>query len=199
VVGLHDGVLVLSEQEEPIELVDSLGGSALGRRDLGRGRTTVLARAAAAESHARARREWQVLTAAALVGLAAGALDATVEYANERMAFGVPIGTFQALSHPLVDVRTAIEGSRRLVWRAAWFLDHEPVAADLPVAIAYLYACETAQRATAQGIHTQGGFGFTLESVLHLYFRRAKTWPLVAGDPRRELADIADLAFGPTT
>ena len=122
----------------------------------------------------------------------------TVVYANERVAFGVPIGTFQALSHPLADVRIAIEGTRHLVWRAAWYLDNEPGAADLHVAVAYLRACQTAELATARGIHTQGGFGFTLESDLHLYFRRAKTWPLVAGDPRRELVEIADIAFGPT-
>jgi alkylation response protein AidB-like acyl-CoA dehydrogenase len=200
VVGLRDGVLVLTEPDAPIELADTLGGAPLGWFDLALGDTTPLARDADARAiHARARREWQVLTAAALVGLADGALDLTVRYANERIAFGVPIGTFQALSHPLVDVRVAVEGARHLVWQAAWYLDHEPDAADLHVAVAFLHACETAQLATARGIHTQGGFGFTLESDLHLYFRRAKSWPLVAGDPRRALVDIADLAFGHTS
>jgi alkylation response protein AidB-like acyl-CoA dehydrogenase len=79
------------------------------------------------------------------------------------------------------------------------YLDHEPEVADLHVVTAYLHACETAQRSVATGIHTEGGFGFTLESDLHLYLCRAKTWPLVAGDPQRELVTIADLAFGPTT
>ncbi len=200
VVGLLDGVLVLTAPDARPALADALGGAPVAWCDLGRGNITTLERDdAATRRHARARQEWQVLTAAALVGLAAGALDLAVAYANERLAFGVPIGTFQALSHPLVDVRVAVEGARHLVWRAAWYLDHEPAAADLHVAVAYLHACETAQVAAARGIHTQGGFGFTLESDLHHYFRRAKTWPLVAGDPRRELVAIADVAFGPTT
>jgi alkylation response protein AidB-like acyl-CoA dehydrogenase len=197
VVGLLEGSLVVVEPDSRPPVADTLGGAPVGRCDLRAGRATVLARGDEAwAAHARARREWQLLTAAALVGLADGALDLTVAYANERFAFGVPIGTFQALSHPLVDVRIAVEGARHLVWRAAWYLDHEPERAALHVATAYLHACETAQQAAATGIHTEGGFGFTLESDLHLYFRRAKTWPLVAGDPLRELAVIADLAFG---
>jgi alkylation response protein AidB-like acyl-CoA dehydrogenase len=198
IVGLLDDELVLVEPE-PAPLADSLGGAPVAWCDLTTGRSTVLARGRAASSaHTRARREWQALTAAALTGLATGALDLAVQYANERIAFGVPIGTFQALSHPLADVRTAIEGARRLTWRAAWYLDHEPDAAHLDVVTAFVHACQTAEQACARAIHTQGGFGFTLESDLHLHFRRAKTWPLVGGDPRRELATIADLAFGPT-
>ena len=200
VVGLSGRELVLVEVETPSPRIESLGGAPSGRFDLASGVSTVLARDALGESaHARARREWQTLTAAALVGLASGALDVTVAYAKERTAFGVPIGTFQALSHPLADVRTAIEGARRLVWRAAWYVDNEPDAADVHVAMAFVHACETAHAATARGIHTEGGFGFTLESDLHLFFRRAKTWPLMGGDPQRELLAIADHVFGPTT
>jgi alkylation response protein AidB-like acyl-CoA dehydrogenase len=197
-VGLVDGALLLSILDGILAPVRTLGGVALGRVDLAGATSTVLAEGATAvASFGRALREWQLLTAASLVGLAAGALDLTVAYAKERVAFGVPIGTFQALSHPLADVRTAIEGARRLVWRAAWFLDHEPESAAVEVALAYLHATETANRAASVGIHTQGGFGFTLESDLHLFFRRAKSWPLVAGDPQAELLTIADLAFGP--
>ena len=198
VLGLVDDDLVLVEPAAPAPLADTVGGAPVGWCDLAAGRARrVLARGAAArDAHERARREWKVAIAATLVGSARGALDLAVQYANERVAFGVPIGTFQALSHPLADVRTAIEGTRRLVWRAAWYLDHEPDAAALHVAIAYLRACETANFAPSQGIHTQGGFGFTLESDLHRYFRRAKSWPLVAGDPAAELVTVADLSFG---
>jgi alkylation response protein AidB-like acyl-CoA dehydrogenase len=199
VVGLVDGDLVVVELDAPAPLADTIGGAPLGWCDLAAPMTrTVLAQGADAQvQFERARMEWKLAMAAALVGLARGALDITVQYANERFAFGVPIGTFQALSHPLADVRIAVEGTRRLLWRAAWYLDHEPDLAPMHVLIAFLRACETANFAPSQGIHTQGGFGFTLESDLHLYFRRAKAWPLVAGDPNAELTTIADLAFGP--
>jgi alkylation response protein AidB-like acyl-CoA dehydrogenase len=199
VVGLVDGDLVLVELDALAPLADTIGGAPLGWCDLGAPTTrTVIAQGEEAQAQfERALLEWKLAMAAVLVGLARGALDITVQYANERFAFGVPIGTFQALSHPLADVRIAVEGTRRLVWRAAWYLDHEPDLAPMHVAIAYLRACETANFAPSQGIHTQGGFGFTLESDLHLYFRRAKAWPLVAGDPNAELTTIADLAFGP--
>lgn len=201
VLGLFDDELVLVTPGDPVPAVEAIGGSPLGWLDLGaHGSPRVLATGTRAHTiFARLGQEWRVLVAASLVGLAAGALDLAVQYANERHAFGVPIGTFQALSHPLADVRIAIEGARRLVWRAAWFLDHEPDLAAFPVLAAYLHACETATFAASQGIHTQGGFGFTLESDLHLYFRRAKSWCLVAGDPRAELAAVADAAFGKTT
>lgn len=200
VLGLLDGALVLTEPDAAVPQLDTIGGASLGWFDLGgSGRASVAATGARAEeAFARALLEWKVLTAASLVGLARGALDVAVRYANERFAFGVPIGTFQALSHPLADVRIAVEGARRLVWRAAWYLDEEPEHAAFHALSAYVHACETATFAAAQGIHTQGGFGFTLESDLHLYLRRAKSWCLVAGDPRAELAAIADLAFGPT-
>ena len=72
--------------------------------------------------------EWRILTAAALVGLGDAALRLGVQYAKDRHAFGAPIGSFQAIAHPLVDAATGIEGARRLVHRAAWFADHEPEA-----------------------------------------------------------------------
>ena len=199
VVGMVDGDLVLVDLDTPVSPADTIGGSPLGWCELGAQTSrTVVARGSEARARFdRALLEWKLATAAALVGLARGALDITVQYANERFAFGVPIGTFQALSHPLADVRIAIEGSRRLVWRAAWYLEHEPEVAPLHISIAYVRACETATFAPSQGIHTQGGFGFTLESDLHLHFRRAKAWPLVAGDPSAELLTVADLAFGP--
>jgi hypothetical protein len=63
--------------------------------------------------------------------------------------------------------------------------------------MAYLAAVETGIFAPTVGTHVQGGFGFTLESDMHLFFRRAKGWTLVAGDPRRELDAIADATLGP--
>ena len=54
-----------------------------------------------------------------------------------------------------------------------------------------------ANRAASTGIHVQGGFGFTLESDMQLYFRRAKGWTLVTGDPQDDLRALGDLLYGP--
>ena len=62
--------------------------------------------------------------------------------------------------------------------------------------MAHLYARDVANRAASTGIHVQGGFGFTLESDLQLYFRRAKGWTLLAGDPHDDLRALGDLRYG---
>jgi alkylation response protein AidB-like acyl-CoA dehydrogenase len=200
VVGLDGDDLVIITDRTPGPSPENLGAVALGWCDLSGADGTRTVLATGDQAHAlfdTAVLEWKVLISAALVGLAKGALDIGVQYANDRIAFGVPIGTFQALSHPLADVAGAVAGARRLTWKAAWFLDHDPEQAAAYVSMAYLFASETANTSPSVGIHTQGGFGFTLESDMQLYFRRAKGWVLVAGDPQAELLAIADDLYGP--
>ncbi len=62
--------------------------------------------------------------------------------------------------------------------------------------MAFIYAGEVALRAASTAIHVQGGFGFTLESDLQLYFRRARGWTLVAGDPNADLQRLGDHLYG---
>jgi alkylation response protein AidB-like acyl-CoA dehydrogenase len=140
-----------------------------------------------------AQRDWLILTAAALVGLGDGAAALAVDFARVRNAFGVPIATFQAVAHPLVDAATAVEGARHLVRKAAWFADHEPSEARALVPMAYLHAVRSAGLAARVGMHVQGGFGLTLESDQQLYFRRSRGWPLLKGDPASELQPVADM------
>jgi alkylation response protein AidB-like acyl-CoA dehydrogenase len=151
----------------------------------------------AAESFDRARREWKLLMAAALVGMARAALDIGVEHARSRVAFGAPIGTFQAISHALSDVAMAVDTGRRLVHKASWFSEHEPETNRQLIPMAYLYAEQSAMQAATVGVHVLGGVGFTVESDQQLYFRRVKGWTLVAGDPKATLVEIADEMFGP--
>jgi alkylation response protein AidB-like acyl-CoA dehydrogenase len=201
VVGLEAGVLVAFEVEELPAPVANLAAAPMAWRSLsgtGGSRTALAEGVDAAQLHATASREWKLLMAAAQTGIAQGALDLAVGYANERHAFGVPIGTFQAISHSLVDIAIGVEGSRRLNWRAAWFSEHEPVDAPAHVLMAYLYGCDVANRAAATGIHVQGGFGFTLESDMQLYFRRAKGWSLVTGDPQNDLRELGDVLYAPS-
>lgn len=152
----------------------------------------VLAEGESAREHFdRALREWKLLTAGALVGLADAVLRRATEYAKTRHAFGVPIGGFQAVSHPLVDVLTGVEAARRLVRKAAWFAEHEPPEAARLVSMAWVYATGVATKAVTVGLHVHGGIGFTMESDIQLFFRRAKGWATIAGDPRRELQSLA--------
>ena len=115
-----------------------------------------------------------------------------MQYAKDRHAFGASIGSFQAIAHPLVDAAIGIEGARRLVHKAAWFADHEPESLGAQASIAFVYAAEVAEQAGRVAIHTQGGFGFTLESDVQLFYRRAKGWALVMGDRRSELRRVAE-------
>jgi alkylation response protein AidB-like acyl-CoA dehydrogenase len=150
-----------------------------------------------AERHwERALLEWKMMTAAALVGLSAAVLGRTVEHARTRYAFGVPIGSFQAVSHPLVDVLIGVEGARRLIWKAAWFAEHEPAEAQRLAAMAWVYTSEVATHAVTTCLHAHGGVGFTMESDIQLFFRRAKGWATIAGDPRRDLLTVADTLVG---
>jgi hypothetical protein len=139
---------------------------------------------------ARAVREWKLLTAAALVGLTETALGQAVEFVRERYTLGVPVGALQGVAFPLVDVATAVASGRHLVWRAAWFDDHEPGARPELVPMAYVHACRTATAGTTAAAHFHGGLGFTLEADVGLYFLRAKGWSLAGGDPERDLVEI---------
>ena len=198
VVGLLDGELVVVRRDAPGASPGNIGDEPLAWVDLAEGASRVQLASGddAGSEHEQAVREWRLLTAAFQVGLAHAALDLAVQYAKERVAFGVPIGTFQAVAHPLADVASAVQGARHLAWKAAWLADHDPERAAVEIEMAYLYACRTATLATATGVHTQGGFGFTLESDMQLYFRRAKSNALLAGDPSAGLSRIAELLYG---
>lgn len=174
----------------PPPLAANLGCAPLAWWDLTDG--TVIG---TADDFDQVEREWHLLTAAACVGLGQAAVDAGVRYAKERSAFGTPIGAFQAIAHPLVDASNGIDSARRLVWRAAWFCDHEPHAVGALAVSALLAAGRAAEAAGAAAIHTQGGFGFTLESDAQLFYRRAKGWALVAGDRRALLRQVAELTW----
>jgi len=202
VVGLVGEELVVTRPSAPPRAPANQGSAPVAWWDPGASgtETTVLSRGgdATAVFH-EAVREWKLLMAGALIGLADGALRIGVEHARSREAFGALIGTFQAVAHPLVDVAMAIETGRRLLHKAAWTADRDPASRPHLVPMAYLHATETAMQAGTVGVHVLGGVGFTLEGDEQLYFRRAKGWTLVAGDPKGELARIADALYGPAS
>jgi alkylation response protein AidB-like acyl-CoA dehydrogenase len=136
-----------------------------------------------------------VLTGAALVGLGTKALEMGIDYAMQRHAFGVLIATFQTIQHRLADNATALDGARLLAYKAAWAADEElPTAATLAT-MSFLFAAETAFKTASESLHFHGGYGYTLEYDIQLYFRRAKAWPLLLGDPRAEYSRLAHRLF----
>jgi alkylation response protein AidB-like acyl-CoA dehydrogenase len=141
--------------------------------------------------YADALSEWKLLTAAALAGLRAAALDLGVSYVQNRKAFGVIIGSFQAIQHRLADLAVAGDGGLLLVYEAAWARDAgQPNAAAL-ASMAFLFNADYAFRTARECLQFHGGYGVTLEYDVQLYFRRAKAWPLALGDPRREYQRLA--------
>ncbi len=182
--------------------VGNLGGLPLADVDLAPATEdgTVLARGPVAiEQFQRTVDEWMVLTAAQLVGATARALELAVDYVKERRAWGQPVGSFQAVAHTLADAATATDGARLLTLQAAWAASVDPPehrAAEL-AAMAFAFAYQTARDVTYHALHYHGGYGFSMEYDLQLYYRRCRAWGLVWGDPSGAFQRVADARYGP--
>ena len=107
------------------------------------------------------------------VGIARGALEDSLEYANQRQQFGRPIGKFQAIRWMIADMATEVEAARLLVHRAA-FLEDNKLPYSKEAAMAKLFASEIAMRATRNAIQIFGGYGYTREYPVERYFRDVK-------------------------
>jgi alkylation response protein AidB-like acyl-CoA dehydrogenase len=133
----------------------------------------------------------RVLLAAEMVGGTEAVLGQTVTYARERVQFGRAIGSFQAVKHPLVDMMVGLEQARSLVYGAAAALDGGLEGARTLSRMAKALASETYPAAVRKGVQLHGGFGFTWECDVHLWFRRAMWSRPMLGDgahQRRHLA-----------
>jgi alkylation response protein AidB-like acyl-CoA dehydrogenase len=130
-----------------------------------------------------------VALAAEQVGGAQFVLEMAVQYAKDRVQFGRPIGSFQAIKHKCADMLLEVESAKSAAYYAAWCAaemnDELPSVASLAKA----YCSEAYFHASAENIQIHGGIGFTWEHPAHLYFKRAKSSELLFGDPtyHREL------------
>ena len=116
---------------------------------------------------------FRVACAAEALGVAQRALDLGVEHAKTREQFGKPIGTYQAVSHPLAQTYTDVELARSLVYRAAWCVAEDDERAAVAAAAAKAFASEAAVAACERSIQVHGGIGFTWEHPLHRFYKRA--------------------------
>jgi len=123
-----------------------------------------------------------VAACAYLVGLSQMDFDTTLNYAKERVQFGRPIGSFQAIQHKLADAVIDVDGSRFITYKAAWSLQEGEPDADLMISMAKAWTSDASRRVVAHGQQIHGGIGFTKEYKIQLYFRRQKWMELMWGD-----------------
>jgi alkylation response protein AidB-like acyl-CoA dehydrogenase len=139
------------------------------------------------------RRDGAVLTAALLVGLAAGCTELSVAYAQERRQFDRTIGSFQAVKHILADMAVRTEVARAAVHAAACTVD-DPEVGDVARAVAgaKLLAGEAAVDNGRAATQVHGGMGFTWEVDVHLYLKRAWALGTVFGTSGRHADTVAN-------
>ena len=158
-------------------------------------RTPLASGSEAQAAYAAATHAWRLYLSALMNGARRTALDIGVEYVKTRDAFGVPIGWFQAIQHRLADLAVAGDGAELLLQEAAWARDTgRPNAAAL-IEMSFAYNAEVAFRTCRESLQFHGGYGFTLEYDIQLYYRRTKAWPSLDGDPRRSYARVAEALY----
>jgi alkylation response protein AidB-like acyl-CoA dehydrogenase len=111
----------------------------------------------------------RILASAICIGIAQHALDKAVNYAKERKVFGdKPIGAYQAIAHPLAEVRVGLEACRLMAYRAAWAFDQgqDPLAVGTYANMAKFMAADLSIKAVDHAIETFGGLGFAEETGL---------------------------------
>jgi butyryl-CoA dehydrogenase len=133
----------------------------------------------------------RISVAAMGVGVAQGCYDLASAYAKERVQFGKPIGSFQAVKHHCANMAIAVEASRAAVRGAANALDGDPRNWSTTASVTSSYVGPACAEACALALRIYGGIGFTWEHESHLYLKRVKLDELMFGTPswhRRRLA-----------
>ena len=134
--------------------------------------------------------EGRIGIGAQMIGLAAGALEATLRYVREREQFGRTIAEFQGVQFQLAQLATELEAARLMVYNAARLKDAgKPFLRE--AAMAKLFSSEVAQRLTSACIDLHGGYGFTREYPVEKYYRDAKIGTIYEGTSNMQLQTIA--------
>ncbi|MCH8801083.1 MAG: acyl-CoA dehydrogenase, partial [Chloroflexi bacterium] len=131
-----------------------------------------------------------VVQCAETLGRAQKVLEMVVEYAKNRVQFGRPIGTFQAVQHRCADLKVAVDSGRMLTYQAAWKLD-QGLPAGHEVAMAKAQSGSLSRTATQAGHSIFAGISFTVEHDMQLYSARAKIAEANLGDTEYHLDQLA--------
>ncbi len=122
----------------------------------------------------------RIQTAARAVGVAQGAFDLALKYAQERQQFGQPIGQFQVIRHKLADMATEIQAARQLTYYAASMKDTGR-RCDLEAGMAKLFAADMVERVASEALQIYGGYGYSKEYAIQRYWRDARLFRIFEG------------------
>ncbi len=131
-----------------------------------------------------------VARCAEMVGLAQKALDISLDYAKERIAFGHPIGAFQAIQHRCADMLIDLDSSRFATHQAAWRIN-ENLPAAREAAIAKAWVGQACKRIVHSAHQVHGAIGFTEDHILHYYTKRVRSYEFSFGDVNASLEKIS--------
>ena len=140
---------------------------------------------------------WRLMQCAELIGLAQAALKLGASYATERVQFGKPIGSYQAIKHQLANAWMAVDNARLSALYASAALDGHLPDTPFACAAAEVTAIEGALQTTRVVLQVHGGMGFTWEHDAHLYLKRAQLLAARLGGTSAALARVEALALTP--
>lgn len=138
----------------------------------------------------------RIALAAEAVGGAEQVLEMTTAYAKERVQFGRPIGSFQAVKHRLADMMIELEAAKSAAWYAASVADEAHGELAEAAATAKSYCCDAYFDCAANAVQLHGGVGFTWEHMAHLYFKRARATAMLLGSPAWQRERLVRLIAG---
>jgi len=134
-----------------------------------------------------------VAVSSELVGVCDRALRMTVDFVKERKQFGVPVGSFQAVSHRCAQMLLETEMARSAAASAAWSADADPATLPEAAALAKAAASSAGREVTASAIQAHGGIGFTWEADVHWLYKRAQIDAALLGGAKRQRARLAQI------
>jgi alkylation response protein AidB-like acyl-CoA dehydrogenase len=189
-VLVEDGtVRVLTREQAEVELIESIDPT----RPTGHVRAPVGAGETLAGDVAGGIDRALVAVSSELVGVCDRALAMTVAYVKERKQFGVPVGSYQAVSHRCAQMLLDTEKARATTAFASWAADADPRRLEEAAAMAKAAASDAGVEVTASAIQAHGGIGFTWEADVHWLYKRALLDAALLGGAKRQRARLAAL------
>lgn len=137
--------------------------------------------------------EAQVAESAWMVGGSRWAMETAIDYAKHRIAFGKPIGSFQAIQHKLSNMAVEVEGATSIVYYAAWAIMENKPEMIIAASMAKSWCGETYKHCAFDGVQIHGGIGYTWDHDMHLYVKRAKACEVTFGDSDYHREKVAQL------
>lgn len=209
--GLAADLLLVAARTEAgvalfaVDTTEGVARTSLATLDLTRRQADIVlenavARRIAAEDECPRVCERALLVASALlaveqVGGGQKMLDATVAHVRDRLQFGRPVGSFQAVKHRCANMLVSLEQARSAAYHAVWALQDGTDDARLAVSLARAVASESYAWISGSAIQMHGGLGFTWEGSPHLYFKRATTDALILGSAEEHIDQVAARAL----